>query len=314
MTRALPFVLLVACGLSLPRPPDAGADAGASPDAGTEVDAGADAGGAQPDPLVLARPFGLVVPAGYTGATPVPLVVLLHGYTATAASQDAYFRLSQLAQERTFLLALPNGTVDERGQQFWNATDACCGFGKTVDDVAYLTAVIDDVKARYAVDPKRVFLVGHSNGGFMSHRLACDRASRIAGIVSLAGAAWADPSRCSPSEPVSVLQVHGSLDAIIRYDGGSVGIGAPPYPAAVDTVGAWAVKNGCTGAALAPVAGNLDLVGDLPLAETERAAFGGCPPGGAAELWTIRGGGHLPAFNASWAPALYDWLLAHPKP
>jgi poly(3-hydroxybutyrate) depolymerase len=64
------------------------------------------------DPLITARPFATVVPVGYAAGTPTPLVVLLHGYTATAATQDAYFHLSELAQQRTFLLALPDGTVD----------------------------------------------------------------------------------------------------------------------------------------------------------------------------------------------------------
>lgn len=314
MRRSLLLAVVVSgCGSLLVQPGDAGADAGTTQLDGGAADAGAVDAGYVPDPLVVARPFGLVVPTGYAGA-PAPLVVLLHGYTGTAANQDAYFRLSQLAQQRTFLLALPNGTTNAQGQQFWNATDACCGFGATVDDVAYLTAVIDDVKARYAVDGKRVFLVGHSNGGFMSHRLACERASRIAGLVSLAGATWQDASRCAPSEPVSVLQVHGTADAVIRYDGGTTSFGAPTYPGAVDTVSRWRAKNGCSGTTLAGAGAALDLVLDLPGPDTRREAFGACPAGGAVELWTIEGGSHIPVFNGNWAPALYDWLLAHPKP
>ena len=60
--------------------------------------------------------------------------------------------------------------------------------------------------------------------------------------------------------------------------------------------------------------GELDLVVDLPLAETERSSFRGCPAGAAAELWKIRGGSHIPVFNASWADTIYTWLLAHPRP
>ncbi len=314
-TRTLPVLLglaLAACGTTSPVDrPDAGGgelDAGL-PDAGPE-----DAGVYEPDPLVVARPFDLVVPVGYQAGVPSPLVVLLHGYTATAATQDAYFKLSALAQRRNFLLAMPDGTVDGRGQNFWNATDACCAFGGTVDDVAWLTAVIADVKARYAVDGRRVFLVGHSNGGFMSHRLACDRPELIAGIVSLAGAVWKDATRCTPASPVNVLQVHGTLDAVIKYGGGSATTGAPEHPGAVETVTTWGAKNGCTGTALREITGNLDLVGELPLAETKREELAGCPPGGAAELWTIQGSGHVPAFNDTWADTLYSWLLAHPKP
>lgn len=325
LVRVIPMVVLSALGCACPgvspAGTDGGSDAGAEVDGGTTTpppDAGSDAGvdaGSARDPLVEARPFAEVVPVSYVAGTPMPLVVLLHGYTATGQSQDAYFRLSALAQQRGFLLALPDGTVDGNGQHFWNATDACCGFGQsTVDDVAYLTAVINDMRRRYTVDPKRIFLVGHSNGGFMSHRMACDRAELIAGIVSLAGAVWNDASQCRPSGPVNVLQVHGTLDAVIRYGGGVTTAGAPPYPSAEQTVTTWANKNGCTGASLTPIGGNLDLVGALSLAETERSQFTGCPAGAAAELWTIRAGDHVPAFNSNWGDTIFTWLMAHPRP
>ena len=313
---ALAGLLILGCAPTPPSVTDAGTDAGLE-DAGFDagVDAGApDAGAYVPDPLVVARPFGAVVPVGYSRGTPTPLVVLLHGYTATAATQDAYFQLGALAQQRTFLLALPDGTIDSTGQHFWNATDACCAFGGTVDDVAYLTAVIHDMQARFSVDPKRIFLVGHSNGAFMSHRLACDRSELIAGIVSLAGAVWADTARCNPAQKVNVLQVHGTLDAVISYNGGVALAGQPPFPSAETTVGTWASKNGCTGSMLESIGGDLDLVTDLPFSETQRESFSGCPAGAAAELWRIRGGSHVPLFNNQWASTIYTWLSAHPKP
>lgn len=305
---------------------DAGLD-GLTADAGTqplEVDAGFDAGPVEVDAgtpdagyvksqLIVERPFNEVVPVGYQAGTPVPLVVLLHGYSATAATQDAYFHLSELAQSRGFLLALPEGTIDQRGQHFWNATDACCGFGKTVDDVAYLTAVIEDLQARYTIDSKRIFLVGHSNGAFMSHRMACDRSHLIAGIVALAGDVWADATKCQPTESVNVLQVHGTLDAVIRYGGGVALAGQPPFPSAEDSVGTWGEKNHCTGSGLERIGGDLDLVFDLPFAETQRFSYRGCPSG-SAELWKIVGGSHIPNFNSAWAETIYTWLQAHPRP
>jgi polyhydroxybutyrate depolymerase len=293
---------------------DAGSqqDAGA-PDSGVTLDAGVDAGMYVPDPLIVARPYNNVVPVGYAASTPTPLVVLLHGYTASGATQEAYFRLTPVAQARTFLLALPDGTGPVGGQ-FWNATDACCAFGQNVDDVAYVTAVIRDMQARFNVDPKRIFLVGHSNGGFMSHRMACERSELIAGIVSLAGAVWNDPSRCTPTSPVNILQVHGTLDAVIAYNGGSAVVGQPPYPGAETTVATWAQKNNCTGSMLQSIGGNLDLAADVILSETEREAYMGCPAGAAAELWRIRGGSHVPVFNSDWGNTIYTWLMAHPKP
>jgi polyhydroxybutyrate depolymerase len=191
------------------------------------------------DPLILARPYALRVPTGYRAGTPMPLVIVLHGYGTDGVVADELFGFGTILDERGFLLALPNGVPGRNGLRFWNATDACCDFGRTgVDDVAYLRAVIDDVGARYTIDPKRIFAVGHSNGGFMAHRLACDLSDRIAAIVSLAGAVWADPSSCRPTEPISVAQLHGTADFLIRFDGGK--LAGVPYPGAVETVAMWA--------------------------------------------------------------------------
>lgn len=266
---------------------------------------------ARPGPTAE-RPYGLEVPAGYDGEGALPLVVLLHGYTSNGATQAAYFGLDDEADRGGFLLATPNGTRDRLGNRFWNATDACCDFFRSgVDDVAYLDAVIDEVTARHRVDPARLFLVGHSNGAFMAHRYACDRSARVAAIVTLAGMQWKDESRCGASSPpVSVLHVHGRRDSTVGYEGGVTPAGR--YPGAVETVGDWAAKDGCTG----PLAGTgqrFDLDSAVAGDETVESAHEGCPAGTDVRLWTIEDGGHVPAFNENWAPAIWSFLATHPK-
>ena len=258
------------------------------------------------------RPYGLKVPAGYDASHAAPLVVLLHGYSADGAKQAAYFRLTEQADKSGFLLATPDGTRDLMGNRFWNGTDACCDFFRSgVDDVAYIDAVIDEVAAKYPVDPARVFVVGHSNGAFMSHRYACDRSSRVAAIVTLAGQQWKDQAHCSPSSPVSELQVHGRNDETVRYDGGMMPNGAS-YPGAVETVDDWAEQNGCNGS-LAPTGRKLDLDHMVNGDETVEQAFSGCPAGTDVSLWTIEGGSHVPAFNEHWAEAIWAFMANHPK-
>ena len=286
------MLALVAGAFSLPsaRPTVAGA-AGGSPTAN--------------------RPYGLKVPAGYDSRHPIPLVVLLHGYTSNGAAQAAYFGLVAEADKAGFLLAYPDGTRDRFGNRFWNATDACCDFFRSgVDDVAYLDAVIGEISAKYPVDPARVFVVGHSNGAFMAHRYACDRAAKVAAIVTLAGMQWKDQSHCGAGSPVSVLHVHGRNDMTVYYGGGATPEGA--YPGAVETVGDWAKKDGCTGS-LTVTGRKFDLERTIPGDETDEAAWSGCPAGAAVTLWTIEGGGHVPAFNDHWAESIWAFMATHPK-
>jgi polyhydroxybutyrate depolymerase len=257
------------------------------------------------------RPFDVFVPSTYDESTPMPLVVLLHGYTASGDLQEAYFRLQPLAEQRGFLYVHPDGTTDVRGEQFWNATDACCDLGGiVVDDSAYLAQLIQQVQATYNVDPTRIFLIGHSNGGFMSYRMACDHADLIAAIVSVSGATFADPTRCQPSEPVSVLEIHGTADTVIAYDGGKI-LGNS-YPSAPTSVSTWATYNGCgTLGEVQP--GQLDLYGDTADAETSVVGYTDCPPTGAVALWTVLGGVHSPRISSTFFDDALDFLYAHPK-
>ena len=253
------------------------------------------------------RPYNVFVPSTYNAATAAPLVILLHGYGASGLIQELYFRLQPEAEARGFLYVHPDGTPNALGNLAWNATDACCQDVVTVDDSAYLTSIINEVSATYNVDQTRIFLVGHSNGGFMSYRMACDHADRIAAIVSLAGATFLDTAQCAPSEPVNVLQIHGTDDRTIQYDGGSTPLGT--YPAAETTVSTWSAYNGC--ATGTESLGELDLAFNIDGVETTLEAFTGCPVDGAVELWTIEGGPHIPGLQPSFAADIIDWLYAH---
>ncbi|MEU5941264.1 PHB depolymerase family esterase [Micromonospora sp. NPDC047548] len=255
------------------------------------------------------RPFQLHVPAGYDPARKVPLVVLLHGYESSAAQQERYFNLTPESDRRGFLYAMPDGTTDRDGKRFWNATEACCNFYNSgVDDAAYLERLLDAVESAYSVDTARVYLVGHSNGGFMAYQMACERSMRITAIVSLAGAVDNDTSLCTPQRPVSVLQIHGTADASIKFGGGTKG--GHPYPSVDTTLATWRRINGCSARADTS-APPLDLEPRLPGADTGVTIYSvGCRDASRVELWHISGGGHTPTLNANFAPAVIDFLYA----
>ena len=256
-------------------------------------------------------PIPLHVPASYDGSTPMPLVILLHGYMNTGAEVESWMQFAGLVDELEFLYLYPTGTSDFFGNPFWNATDACCDlFGSGVDDAAYLRDVITQVQANYNVDPGSIHFVGHSNGGFMSYRMACDFADVVASIASLAGATYLDPADCTPAMPVHTLQIHGTADTVIPYNGGCVPLGGC-HPGAVQTAETWAGYDGCSLVGQ-PDPIPIDLDASLAGAETQIVRYdAGCLPGGSAELWTINGAPHSPNLSADYNNLVIEWLLSH---
>jgi polyhydroxybutyrate depolymerase len=258
------------------------------------------------------RTYVLKVPAGYDGSSPLPLIVATHGYGGSGSSLVSYFGLDPVADERGFFIVYPDGTVDQSGRRFFSATDACCDFyGTGVDDVGFIDALITHIESTYAIDPARVYAIGYSNGGFLSYRLACDLSPRIAAIVSLEGAMWNDPSRCHPTEPVAVLEVHGTDDVIISPAGGNVVDGYPNrvYPPLAQTMGSWAALDGCAGTTLPGMdPGAID--GETPDPTTVQL-WSGCRAD--VDLWLNQGGTHSPTLTSVWSEAIVDFLFAHPK-
>ncbi|GIF01744.1 esterase [Paractinoplanes rishiriensis] len=251
------------------------------------------------------------VPASYAPARPAPLVMALHGYTSDAKELETYLRLTPESERHGFIYAYPDGSVDDRGERFWNATDACCAFSSPQpDDSRYLSGLISTIQDSYRIDRARIYLIGHSNGAFMTFRMACDHADQIAAIVAINGATWNDTTQCHPSEPVSVLAIHGSADETITFTGGD--IDGVAYPSAATTVAHWLRYNQCT--ETGRDAPQLDLVTDLPGAETTVRTYAqGCAGGSAVQAWTINGGLHVPQLGPAFAPAVTDFLLAKAK-
>ena len=266
-------------------------------------------------------PVPVTVPESYDADVPAPLIVLLHGYSRTGLYIDPAWRISELADTYGFLMIAPVGEQEAEGSgsRFWNASDACCNFyGSDVDHSGYIRDLIELVQARYNVDPARVYVTGHSNGGFMSYRMAYEHSDVVAAIASLAGANHFE-ERDPPPFPVHVLQIHGTDDTTIRYRGGRLNRGLGDgsdgnrYPSALASVTRWAEYNGCERTRASRETRDLDA--SLPGHETGVMKMNvGCTDGGSAELWTIADGAHSPVYSETWGEQIVEWLLAHPKP
>ena len=213
----------------------------------------------------VTRSYEIYAPPGYDGASPMLLVLNFHGYTSNGERQALNSRMNTTADERRFIVAYPNGIENS-----WNG-GTCCGVAARdgIDDVAFTRAIIDDIGGRACIDTKRVFATGMSNGGFLSHRLACEAADVIAAVAPVAGVLGIDAADCKPSRPITVMHMHGIDDALAPYE---------DAPVAIAT---WVEKNGCTGEP------STEVIGSATCETTSD-----CTDGVSVTLCSIKNHGH----------------------
>jgi polyhydroxybutyrate depolymerase len=234
------------------------------------------------------RTFRLYVPKSYSVTTESSLVLDLHGYTSNAEQEQYYSNFKSISDTANFLIVYPNGTkLPGTSTQFWNAGLS----SSAVNDVAFLSDLIDHIKKKYTIDANRVYACGMSNGGFMSHTLACALNYKIAAIASVTGSMFVSQyTTCVPNRVVPVLQIHGTADQTVPYIGNSSML-------AVDTLMKfWVKHNHCDPV---PV---IDSVLDVNKADSCTAVhyiFKNGMQGATCELYKIIKGGH------TWPGALY---------
>lgn len=169
------------------------------------------------------------------------------GRAFVAAQFETTSELTPVALAAGYAVVYPNG-IESRGPlglQTWNG-GACCGRAADtdVDDVAFITQLLDLLERDYPVDPTRIFATGHSNGGMIAYRLACESSDQIAAVAANDTAMVVDD--CAPTRPIPVLHLHSVLDENVPVDGGAgVGPETNEYPPLDVTIGSWVAINGC---------------------------------------------------------------------
>lgn len=229
------------------------------------------------------RTYRLYKPAIYTGATARPLILNLHGYTSNALQQQQYSNFMPIADTANFLMVFPQGTKDGSGQPYWNAGLSAA----YVNDIAFLNALIDSLDLTYNINLNRVYSTGMSNGGFMSHTLACELSNRITAIASVTGSIFTTQygSYCHPTRPIPVMQIHGTSDPTVPY-AGNMSQGMMP----IDTVVKyWVNKNNCNPTA---TFSNVPNTNTADGCTAEHYQYNGGNLGSTVELFKIIGGVH----------------------
>ena len=202
------------------------------------------------------RDYWLHIPANYDHQKETALVVVVHGAFSTARKMEKESGFSALADREGFLVAYPSGAYGLFGLfQHWNAGH-CCGKAAddSTDDVGFLDEVIDDIRRRFPVDSGRIYMVGFSNGGMLTHRFAAERTKRLAAAAPLAAALggrasseapfWKTPQ---PSEALPMIIFHARDDEAVPYDGGISPRkgGEREYISVAESVNFWIENNHC---------------------------------------------------------------------
>ena len=248
----------------------------------------------------------------------LPLVLVLHGGGGNAANAEAMTGFTEKARKEGFVVVYPEGSGRFNGKLLtWNAGH-CCGYAMDhrVDDVAFISALIDKLIEDYPVDPKRIYATGMSNGGMMTHRLGIELPGRFAAIAPVVATLFGDEKR--PEHPVSALILNGMLDRSVPNQGGHPGgrfseswDGTPAEPVLAQAT-FWAKANGCS---------------DVPDKQDRGSSIlwqYHCSPDRDVELYLVKDNGHAwpggqkgsrrgdkPSSSLNGTDVIWDFFKAH---
>lgn len=220
----------------------------------------------------ITRDHIIYAPSSYVAGTPAPLVFVMHGFTQSASAIMSVTGFNDLAEQEGFLVAYPNGVNNG-----WNTNSPFPG-GSSADDVGYIGALRDTLVDQFSIDTTRIYACGFSAGGYMSHKLGCESPKCFAAIASVSGTINTGAvAACDPQHTPGVLQIHGTSDLIVNYNGSIFsGLGVQ------EVLDLWTANLACvTPAVITPINGTV-----------EQQVYAPCNGNAAVVHYKISGGGH----------------------
>lgn len=239
----------------------------------------------------LRRTYLVHVGSSCSAEKPAPLVIVLHGGGGTGAGTVKLTNFNAIADREGFIVVYPDGVDrhwnDGRGVEWYRAHT------ENIDDLGFISALIDELSTKLKVDTKRVYVTGISNGGMMSYRLGCELSQRIAGIAPVTASISVNMAKVwSPSRPMPVLIIAGTADPLVPWDGGDIRFGGRIYGTVLsvpDTVKFWVEKSGCLAK---PMVIRLPEVDPTDGTTVRKEVYAGCWGGAEVVLYAVEGGGH----------------------
>ena len=184
----------------------------------------------------LIRSAQVYTPEGFDSSFALPVVLNFHGFGGMAQDHMTYTDMASTADEQSFLLVCPQGSLLD-GFPHWNNALPGPDNKSDADDLGYLAKLIQALDDEYLIDRERIYACGFSNGGMMAYALACYLNNEIAAVACISGCLGDTSATCAPVHPTATLNIHGTQDGDVPYNGSSEVIGAQ------DATAFWAHRN-----------------------------------------------------------------------
>lgn len=186
------------------------------------------------------REYRVYVPPMYNASSPASLVLALHGL-GDNMNNFSGIGMKNIADTANIIFVVPQALADPLAGTAWNSGAGFLSYfpNSSVDDVGFISALIDTISANYAINPQNVFCCGFSMGGFMTERLACQLSHKIRSFASVAGT-FGSAISCEPWRSVCVVHFHGTADPTVPFTGGDYGVSADSL------INFWVGNNQCT--------------------------------------------------------------------
>lgn len=227
----------------------------------------------------MTRNYKVHLPPTYNPSLTYSLVLNLHGYTSSAAAQEVYSSFNVIADTANIIVVYPDGVANA-----WNSGWSNPYFSG-VDDVGFLSALIDTMLSNYSINSCRVYSIGMSNGGFMSHRLACELENKIAAIAGVTGM-LADSTAfyCQTTRAVPIMQIQGNADPVVNFNGSAFA-----YRSYDNMITWWYNHNGCSSSPVVFSYPNINLIDN---STAELSVYDQCNGNSKIYALKILNGGH----------------------
>ena len=239
----------------------------------------------------LHRDYHLYIPSSYRDSSAAPLVIALHGGGGDGHKMEKLSHLSLLADRFGFIVAYPDAVEghwnDGRGLNRYRSQK------DNIDDVGFISRMIDAIAGEYNINKDRVYVTGASNGAMMSLRLGCELAHKITALAPVIGSMPENlVARCAPARPIPLVMINGTDDPLVPWEGGYVHIFRKKLGKIISvpqTIEFWVARNGCSPnpqISMAPDTAPEDHT------RVQKSVYGQCTDGADVVLYEIQGGGH----------------------